>query len=405
MIRGLGGLTIALAAATLASAAPAAVHGPGSGPDRIELHERWRLEASASEVAPEGTVTLRLLQDQCLPAGNGTDMCLGRITDLEDVAVEWRVNGVPVGTPETGLLRAGSRTIYSGLNVNESGRVSDVVYVAPSQAPSPNTVDVTAVVTSLDSPEVLQLNASISIIDTKGWRGSFHVRFKGTDDPYAVVEDRSVTDLDEQARERDREARQDDPSHPSDERVAFALEPSLTDLNGQPKDLAIVETSIQYTVRGAISEAFSDDGSGIVVLEVRPDGIMNYLRRTNDACGAGELTVASGGQDMDVYDTTPLYITVNLQTDHAPVIAYLPNVGIQLRGSTDSWTCDSGGGGLPTRPFETLVDGSGIQGDLVGRPGDGRSFAGEATAPLTVQVEGRDVHGLAAVTWSLSRKD
>lgn len=163
--------------------------------------------------------------------------------------------------------------------------------------------------------------------------------------------------------------------------------------------MAALEMRVTLTVTDVVSEAFSDDGSGVVVLATRPSGFLSYHRRLNTGC-SGDAAWASGDV-APLYRTTPLLVTVRVQTDGAAVVQYVPNVAFELKGAARQWACD---GSETEQPLEMTFDGVFAEGDFVGSPGQGRSFVGDVRAELQARIQGRDVGGDAQVDWNLSRK-
>lgn len=353
----------------------------------------WTLEPDEAEVAAGGAVRLRL-REACNP---DPKMLLTRLCDdaplnLRRLVVAWTVNGVPVGSPETGRIRTTADRFGTGGDVTSGIDVNDVLYLAPARAPSRNPVDVTAVIQEFDGArDQIQLNARIHVIDSPGWRGALHLRFHGVDDPNGLLERRSATDREEAARAEGGLAPRD--------RVRLAPEKDAFDLAREPADLAALDLRVTLTVTGVLSEALADDGSGVVILATRPSGFLSYHRRLSTGC-SGE-TAWMSGEVASVYPGTPVAVTIRLQADGAAVVQYLPNVAFDLKGAARQWSCD---GRESEHPLEITFDGILAQGDFVGSPGHGPAFLGDVRTELRPRIEGRDIGGEAQVDWSLSRR-
>lgn len=383
-----GRLAVLVSAAALGS-------GLASAADR-SLESRaahWTLEPEETEVTAGGAVRLRL-REACNPDPGMllTRLCNDAPLDLRGLVVAWTVNGAPVGSPEAGRVRTTADRFGTAGDVTSGIDVNDVLYLAPDRAPSRNPVDVTAVIREFDGArDQIQLNARIRVIDSPGWRGAIRLRFRGVDDPNGVLDRRSAADREEAARA--------EAGLPRRDAVRLAAEKDPFDLAQEPADMAALDVSVTLTVTGVITEALSDDGSGLVVLATRPSGLLTYHRRLNTGC-SGEAALASG-EVASVYRTTPLPVTIRLQTDGAAVVQQVPNVAFDLRGAARQWSCD---GRESEQPIEIAFDGVFAQGDFVGAAGQGRTFLGDAKAELRPRIEGRDIAGEAEVDWSLSRR-
>lgn len=362
-----------------------------------EVYEAWFLapDTAEHEVAVEGVVRLFLRQRRCERWSDGLESCTERKPDLSGLSVAWTVNGHLGGAPGLGRIRTFQDRFNTGGAVSMGLDIDDVVYEAPDRVPSPNPVAIAAVIGNIDRKEQVQLVTHVKVIDQPGWRGSFRVRLTAIHDPEGGLPTRTV----------------------AENPVFWIRERSVFDPNN-PVDLTVIESDLTFTVTGVVSEAYGDDGEGIVILETRPQGSFNYFHRFNDECEKA-LTVATG-ERAEVYRTTPLYIIVKLQADGTSLISSIPNVAFDVSGYRYVETCDLGW----SEDYKDVFDGVVVAGEvvgaadaanklspgfavhdrLVGRPSNGKSVIGETKVPVNMRFAGGDAAGEAQVSWSLSRK-
>lgn len=360
-----------------------------------QSYESWVLVPGEAEheVAVEGAVRLQLRRRICLKVA-GHETCTLRKPDTRGLTIGWTVNGYLGGGPEIGQVRTFQDRFNTGGAVSTGIDIDDVVYTAPDRVPSPNPVAVAAVIGDMTRRDQIQLVTHVRVVDTPGWRGNIRVRIRAIHDPFDGVDNRSAS-----------------------ENPVFVQERSASDPDNKI-DLTSIESELTFTVTGVLSEAYGDNGRGTVVLEVRPQGGFSYVRRLNGYCER-DLTIASGELDA-VYGATPLHISLAVLPNGVSVLKTIPNLGFAVKGQRQRETCDTGF----EAPFENFFDGVLIEGEqflmedsgdvraprqgynqrLIGLPGNGRSFAGDARIPIDVNFGGATVPGEAHVSWSLSRK-
>ncbi len=339
-------------------------------------------EPGVSEVSVSSSLPLKLLRMDCFSEDREIELCAPHVPsapELAGVSLEWRVNGIPGGNASIGTIHARDNSPIK------------MIYVAPARIPAPNPVDVSVVIRRKGRTGEEQLVRQVRIVDQPGWRGNIQVRI--------------FSYFDKQEMQDENVART----------VSFQPSFSIYDKE-RPVDSTVIESNLHYTVTGVLADAVDEDGAGLVVLQVRPDGSMAYTYRKNQMCDY-QLDVAQG-TISDIYRSTPLPLSLDLRPDGSSSIQSIPGVAFAMRGVQTMEACDGSGG---ANGYDSFFDGVTITGDLVdtpkdndpapvgirgidGKPGNGRTFEGSTVVPITIRYAGEDHDGEAEIVWSISRK-
>lgn len=314
---------------------------------------------------------------------------------------KWLVNGIEGGNKAVGTVSGGGR-----------GR-----YVAPQTVPKVNPVAVTAVIDAGKSKEV-QVVANITVIPA-GWSGQVNVKFTSTSDS-------SNQAINEHAAER------------ALSKGHITESQRLSMLEGERES---AQFQASYAIDAAMSEAASDDGTVLAVLQLkRPKVYFEYFySQTQECYGGYTMKVRSGREDAKSYQSIkPGPITFQTYADRSSSI--LMSVGsalVNISGSDERVDCDGKGEKTDVDPFmDSMGDVGNLQGgvSITGNPsaselaaltagqstsngvesrafaipgvfkgpkGDGARFKGKVAVAGELTIEGRRIPGTYTISWDI----
>lgn len=382
-------------------AAGAATSGAASSKHEMKLvSDEWALQPGPEEheLAVEGSLIFKLIRTKCYDYDGATMCYAARPTaeELQSISIEWQVNGIPLGSTQVGNIH--SFTAEIGRAPTPGGEMERVIYTAPAKAPPGNPVAIAAIISTKGRTSQQQLVRHVRIVDTPGWRGNIQVNLFLSFDP-EQLQGRWV------------------------EQPLFMSpwEFGITDID-RPVDHTVIESNLNYAVTGVLADAQNDDGSGVVMLQLRPSGTMNYYYRYHRWCDH-KLHLAQG-ELAGAYATVPLNITVELKADGSSTLQYVPGVAFDMHGERIEAVCSVNGrekyDGF-AEAYEDFFEGATITSELVhagggngptgevfrgidGKGGDGHSYTGSLKVPISIRYGGKDYIADAEITWSLSRR-
>lgn len=386
----------------IAASAATTRPSPQDQEDKLTSDE-WTLVPGIEEqeLAVEGSLVFKVIRTKCYEYDGGLALCyFSRPTadELKAVTIEWQANGIPLGSAQVGTIRSYAAEV--GRTPTPGGEMERVIYTAPATIPPGNPVAIAAVISAKGRAGQEQLLRHVRIVDTPGWRGNIQVNLFYSVDA-EEVQDRLIG------------------RHP-----VFELELPITDAD-RPLDHTVIESNLNFTVRGVLAEATNDDGSGLVVLQLQPSGTMNYYYRYQAECD--HKFHSAQGEMADVYSAVPLNVNLELHADGTSTIQYIPGVAFAMHGVRKEEVCSDSSRGRYDgflEPYEDFFEGTTITSGLVytgegsgpanavfrgidgdsNKHGKARSYTGAIKVPTTIHYAGNDYAAEAEITWSLSRK-
>jgi len=372
----------------------------------------WMMTPRRASVPVGGEVPLYVGQHECIE--NGLICSIVPKPRPEGVS-RWRVNGVDGGNAEVGTVSRGAGDAW--------------VYHAPGHVPGANPVSVAAIIDGARGGQ-LQLVSEITVVPT-GWSGTVRVGFQSSHN--------------RQGEARHESALHDDAMYTTSGMPAFEIQ-RLMAIGG---DIERVSFEAAYSVNGAMVEAFSDDGSGLAMLQLDIPAVAFSYDRVQKAgsslgcrytLGNSSVTEVDGGADLAQYASMPPSpLTFTLNADGTSTITAIPPALTLLSGQTVDYACDgdvgvgdigpqmealgdtsalvagvAASGRQAALELENPLDGTRLPvaaseatvplpGAFRGRVGQRGVYAGDLLLPGVMTVMGSPVEGVFRISWDIRR--